>query len=59
MNKEIMLRVHIDNTKDTKFVFDKVDEISDLVGIDKIEMEMKNREGLFSMIKSFLGWIVR
>ena len=59
MDKEIILKVRINNAKDTSFVFQKIDEISDLVGAEKIEMEMRNREGLLSMIKGFWGWIER
>ena len=44
MNKEIVLKVHIDNAKDAKFVFLKIDEVADLVGMDKIEMEMRNKK---------------
>lgn len=35
MNKEIVLKVRVDNAKDAKFVFDKVNEVSYLVGIDR------------------------
>ena len=59
MNKEIVLRVRVDNAKDAKFVFDKLDEVADLVGTDKIEMEMKNREGLLSILRGLWGWIIR
>ena len=59
MDKEIILKVSIDNAKDIRFLFRKVDEISDLVGTDKIEIEMRNREGLLSMFRGIWGWIVR
>ena len=59
MNKEIILKVRVDNVKDAKFVFDKLDEVADLVGADKIEMEMRNREGLLSMFRGLWGWIIR
>lgn len=57
MNKEIVLKVRVDNAKDAKFVFDKVNEVLYLVGIDKIEMQ--NREGLLSVLRGIWGWIVR
>lgn len=56
MNKEIVLGVCVDNAKDVKFVFEEIDKIADLVGTDKIEIKMRNREGLLSMIKCFWGW---
>ena len=59
MKKEIILRVCADNAKDARFVFQKIDEVADLVGVDKIEMEMKNREGLLSVLRGLWGWIVR
>jgi hypothetical protein len=59
MNKEIILKVCVDNVKDVKFVFDKLDEVADLVGMGKIEMEMRNREGLLSMFRGLWGWIKR
>ena len=57
MNKEIVLKVRVDNAKDAKFVFDKVNKVLYLVGIDKIEMQ--NREGLLSVLRGIWGWIVR
>ncbi|MCK4526151.1 hypothetical protein KAW18_02170 [candidate division WOR-3 bacterium] len=59
MDKEIILKVRVDNAKDAKFVFEEIDKIADLVGVDKIEMEMRNREGLLSMFRGLWGWIKR
>jgi ABC-type lipoprotein export system ATPase subunit len=44
MEKEIILKLTAHSTKDIKFVFQKMDEIADLVGMDKIELEMRNKE---------------
>jgi hypothetical protein len=34
----------VDNTKDIKFVFQKMDEMADLVGMDKVQLSMRNRD---------------
>ena len=57
MNKEIILKVRADNVKDVRFVFDKMDDVADMVGTDK--MEMRNKEGLLSIVRGFWGWIKR
>jgi len=44
MKKQIHVIVEADNTKDVKFVFQKVDEIAELVGMEKIQLSMKNRD---------------
>jgi len=51
MNKEIIFKVDVNNAKDAKFVFLKMDEVSDLVGMDKVEFEMRNKKG------NWLGWL--
>ena len=48
MNKQISLKVEISNTNEAKFVFAKIDEIAEFLGIGMVEMSMKNkRKGLF------------
>ena len=44
MKKEIHLIVDADNTKDIKFIFQEIDKIADLVGMDKVQLSMKNRD---------------
>lgn len=51
MNKDIKIVVHTDNTKDTKVVFEKLDEIADLIGLAKIELSMRNRESFMSRVR--------
>jgi len=58
MEKEIIFKVRIDNTKDAKFTLEKIDEVSDLIGIDKIEMEIRNKRGLLSVLRGLWRWIV-
>ena len=48
MNKQISLKAEISNTNEAKFVFAKIDEIAEFLGIGKVEMSMKNKKkGLF------------
>jgi len=44
MNQEIILKAEISNTTEAKFVFTKIDEIAELLGIGKVEMSMKNKK---------------
>ena len=44
MKKQIHMILDVDNTKDIKFVFQKIDEMADLVGMDKVQLSMKNRD---------------
>lgn len=59
MNKEIVLKVRVNSAKDIIFVFQKIGDIAKLVGMDKIEIEMQNREGLLSALRGVWGWIIR
>jgi hypothetical protein len=44
MKKQIHMILDVDNTKDVKFVFQKIDEMADLVGMDKVQLSMRNRD---------------
>ena len=44
MLKEIHVVVRTDNTKEIKYVFQEVDKIAELVGIDKMQLSMVDKK---------------
>jgi len=44
MLKEIHIVVRTDNVKEIKYVFQKVDEAAELVGVDKMQLSMVDKE---------------
>lgn len=51
-SKEVIFKVTVQNTKEAAFAFQKMNEIADLVGIDEVEFEMRNkREGFLHILK--------